>query len=112
MTHAPLSIRSATRADIPAIVECARSTSEEEEVGFGTLLSLRTFNDVERLSAVWRDPNVAYSDAWDEEERGRRCMEVAVLVGKTRLYRHWRGRERLHPRDWGWREGNSHAQAS
>jgi ribosomal protein S18 acetylase RimI-like enzyme len=67
MTHAPLSIRSATRADIPAIVECARSTSEEEEVGFGTPLSLRTFNDVERLSAVWRDPNVAYSDAGGEE---------------------------------------------
>jgi len=67
MTHASLSIRSATRADIPAIVECARSTSEEEEVGFGTPLSLRTFNDVERLSAVWRDPNVAYSDAGGEE---------------------------------------------
>lgn len=68
MTHVRLSIRSANRDDIPAIVECANSsTSEEEERGFGTPFSQRTFNDVGRLSAVWRDPNIVGSDAADEE---------------------------------------------
>jgi ribosomal protein S18 acetylase RimI-like enzyme len=69
MNHVPLSIRSAKRDDIPAIVECANSsTSEEEEVGFGTPFSERTFNDVGRLSAVWRDPNVIDSHVDGEGE--------------------------------------------
>src|SRR5215472_1932461 len=68
MTHVPLSIRLAKRNDIPGIVECANSsTSEEEEAGFGRPFSQRTFNDVGRL-AVWRDPNGVYSDAAGEEE--------------------------------------------
>jgi ribosomal protein S18 acetylase RimI-like enzyme len=59
----PVSIRFATRDDIPAIVDCANSSaSEEEEVGFGTPFSVRTFNDVGRLSAVWRDPNVVQGE--------------------------------------------------
>jgi len=77
MTHVRLSIRSANRDDIPAIVECANSsTSEEEERGFGTPFSQRTFNDVGRLSAVWRDPNVVGSAAAGEEE-------VEVIVAET-----------------------------
>jgi ribosomal protein S18 acetylase RimI-like enzyme len=68
MTHVPLSIRSAKRDDIPAIVECANSsTSEEEEAGFGRPFSQRTFNDVGRLSAVWRDPNAVGPDVAGEE---------------------------------------------
>ena len=68
MTQIPLSIRSAKRDDIPAIVECANSSaSEVEEVGFGQPFSQRTFNDVGRLSAVWRDPNVVGSAAAGEE---------------------------------------------
>jgi ribosomal protein S18 acetylase RimI-like enzyme len=68
MTYVPLSIRSAKRDDIPAIVECANSsTSEEEEAGFGRPFSQRTFNDQGRLSAAWRDPNVVGSDGAGEE---------------------------------------------
>ena len=68
MTSVPLSIRSAKRDDIPAIVECANfSTSEEEEAVFGMPFSQRAFNDVGRLSTVWRDPNVVGSDAPGEE---------------------------------------------
>jgi ribosomal protein S18 acetylase RimI-like enzyme len=68
MTHVPLSIRAAKRDDIPAIVECANSsTREEEEAGFVRPFSQRTFNDVGRLSAVWRDPNVVGSDVAGEE---------------------------------------------
>jgi ribosomal protein S18 acetylase RimI-like enzyme len=84
MTHIPVSIRSATRDDIPAIVECANSSaSEEEEVGFGTPFSQRTFTDIGRLSAVWRDPNVAASDLADEgvivaETEGRVVGYVTV----------------------------------
>jgi ribosomal protein S18 acetylase RimI-like enzyme len=69
MSHVPLSIRSAKRDDIPAIVECANSSSsEEEEVGFGRPFSERTFTDVGRLSAAWRDPNLVGSDLADQEE--------------------------------------------
>jgi ribosomal protein S18 acetylase RimI-like enzyme len=79
MTHVPVSIRSAKRDDIPAIVECANSsTSEEEEVGFGQPLSERTFNDVGRLSAAWRDPNVVGSDVMGEEE-----VIVAEAAGRV-----------------------------
>jgi ribosomal protein S18 acetylase RimI-like enzyme len=68
MTYVRLSIRSANRDDIPAIVECANSsTAEEEETGFGTPFSERTFNDVGRLSAAWRDPNVVGPDVGGEE---------------------------------------------
>ena len=68
MTHVPLSIRCAKRDDIPAIAECANSSSsEEEEAGFGMPFSERTFNDVGRLSALWQDPNVVGSDVVGEE---------------------------------------------
>jgi ribosomal protein S18 acetylase RimI-like enzyme len=68
MTDALLSIRSAKRDDIPGIVECANSSAtEEEEVGFGMPFSERTFNDVARLSAAWRDPNIVGSDEAAEE---------------------------------------------
>jgi len=65
----PISIRSAKRDDIPALVECASSSSsEQEEVGFGTPFSERTFNDVGRLSAAWRDPNLVESALLGGEE--------------------------------------------
>jgi ribosomal protein S18 acetylase RimI-like enzyme len=68
MTDVLLSIRSAKPDDIPAIVECANSSAtEEEEVGFGTPFSQRTFNDVARLSAAWQEPNVVGSDGGVEE---------------------------------------------
>ena len=77
MTDVPLSIRSAKRDDIPGIVECANSSSsEEEEAGFGTPFSERTFNDVGRLSALWQDPNVVGSDVAGEE------VIVAELDGR------------------------------
>jgi len=69
MTHVLLSIRSAKRDDIPGIVECANSSSsEEEEAGFGMPFAQRTFNDVGRLSAAWRDPNAVDSDLAGGEE--------------------------------------------
>jgi len=82
MTHFALSIRGATREDIPAIVECANSSSsEEEEVGFGTPFFERTFNDVRRLSTAWRDPNVVVSDLADQEE-----VIVAETAGQVAGY--------------------------
>jgi ribosomal protein S18 acetylase RimI-like enzyme len=57
---APLRIRSAERADIPALVRCATtSVNESEEIGFGRPRSERTFTDRARLSAAWREPNQA-----------------------------------------------------
>lgn len=53
-----LEIRPARRADIPALVSCASSsTTEAEERGFGIPFSERLFYDVSRLSAAWREPN-------------------------------------------------------
>lgn len=60
MTNDPaaLHIRSAERADIPALVRCATtSVNESEEIGFGRPWSERTFTDSGRLSAAWHEPN-------------------------------------------------------
>ena len=57
-TNSSLRIRAANRRDIPAIVEIATSSvDEDEEVGFGTVRSVSLFTDVHRLSAAWRAPN-------------------------------------------------------
>ena len=57
-TNASIRIRAANRRDIPAIVEIATSSvDEDEEVGFGTVRSESLFTDVHRLSAAWRAPN-------------------------------------------------------
>ena len=57
-TNASIRIRAANRRDIPAIVEIATSSvDEDEEVGFGTVRSVSLFTDVHRLSAAWRAPN-------------------------------------------------------
>ena len=57
-TNARIQIRAANRRDIPAIVEIATSSvDEDEEVGFGTVRSESLFTDVHRLSAAWRAPN-------------------------------------------------------
>ena len=57
-TNSSLRIRAANRRDIPAIVEIATSSvDEDEEVGFGTVRSESLFTDVHRLSAAWRAPN-------------------------------------------------------
>lgn len=53
-----LRIRPAAREDIAAIVNCATtSTREEEDVGFGRPWAELTFTDTGRLSAAWKDPN-------------------------------------------------------
>jgi len=57
-TNSSIRIRAANRRDIPAIVEIATSSvDEDEEVGFGTVRSESLFTDVHRLSAAWRAPN-------------------------------------------------------
>ena len=57
-TNSSIRIRAANRRDIPAIVEIATSSvDEDEEVGFGTVRSVSLFTDVHRLSAAWRAPN-------------------------------------------------------
>ena len=57
-TNSSIQIRAANRRDIPAIVEIATSSvDEDEEVGFGTVRSESLFTDVHRLSAAWRAPN-------------------------------------------------------
>ncbi len=57
-TNSSIQIRAANRRDIPAIVEIANSSvDEDEEVGFGTVRSESLFTDVSRLSAAWREPN-------------------------------------------------------
>ncbi len=57
-TDSRIQIRAANRRDIPAIVEIARSSvDEDEDVGFGTVRSDSLFTDVNRLSAAWREPN-------------------------------------------------------
>ena len=67
-------VRPATRADIPGIVGVSiQSITEEEEVGFGTPSSESLFSDAERLTAVWREPNVVR----DEE------VLVAELDGRV-----------------------------
>lgn len=51
-------VRRASRHDIPSIVDCANtSVNAADEVGFGTPLSERLFNSVDRLTAAWTDPN-------------------------------------------------------
>ena len=55
-TNSSIQIRAANRRDIPAIVEIATSSvDEDEDVGFGTVRSESLFTDVSRLSAAWRD---------------------------------------------------------
>ena len=57
-TDSSIQIRAANRRDIPAIVEVASSSvDEDEDVGFGTVRSDSLFTDVNRLSAAWREPN-------------------------------------------------------
>jgi ribosomal protein S18 acetylase RimI-like enzyme len=51
-------IRAATPEDIPAVAECDRtSTTDEEEAGFGLVAAKRVFADRARLSAAWEAPN-------------------------------------------------------
>lgn len=67
-------VRPATRADIPGIVRVSiRSTTPDEDVGFGTPGSENLFSDVGRLSEAWREPNIAR----DEE------ILVAELEGRV-----------------------------
>lgn len=65
-------IRAACRKDIPAIAECARTaTSEEEEIGFAVPPAERTFSYDERLSAAWTEPNkVGTEEVWIAEVDG------------------------------------------
>jgi hypothetical protein len=66
-------IRAATRADIPALVACATSsTSEGESVGYGTPWGQRTFTDDRRLMGAWQEPNrVGKEEIFVAELRGR-----------------------------------------
>jgi ribosomal protein S18 acetylase RimI-like enzyme len=65
-------IRAATRADIPALVACATSsTSEDESVGYGTPWGQRTFTDDRRLMGAWQEPNrVGNEEIFVAELRG------------------------------------------
>ena len=75
-----LQFRPASREDIPAIALCANSsTAEQEEVGFGTPWSQRTFNDSARLSAAWHEPNrVGTEEIFVAELEGRVVGYVTV----------------------------------
>lgn len=75
-----ISVRPAGRADIPALVECAtNSVDEEEEFGFGTPWSERTFNDPGRLLAAWREPNrVGSEEVYVAESEGRVVGYVTI----------------------------------
>jgi ribosomal protein S18 acetylase RimI-like enzyme len=53
-----LRVRPAQRSDIPAIAECDRSsTTDDEVVGFGAPVAQRLFASVGRLAAEWKEPN-------------------------------------------------------
>ncbi|MFZ0831274.1 MAG: GNAT family N-acetyltransferase [Thermoplasmata archaeon] len=73
-------IRPATPADVPEIVRCEwTSTSEGEEVGFGTPVASRLFRDASRLAGAWHPPNhVGSEEVYVAESNGR-------LVGYTLL---------------------------
>ncbi len=77
---ARISVRPAKRADIPALVECAtNSVLKEEEAGFGLPWDERTFNDPERLSAAWLDPNhVRSEEVYVAENDGRVVGYVTI----------------------------------
>lgn len=51
-------VRAAARTDIPAIVKVAMDSVNEEEItDHGGVDSDSPFRDIEKLSAVWIDPN-------------------------------------------------------
>ena len=79
-TNSSIRIRAANRRDIPAIVEIATSSvDEDEEVGFGTVRSESLFTDVHRLSAAWRAPNnVRAEEVLVAELQGRIVGYVTV----------------------------------
>jgi RimJ/RimL family protein N-acetyltransferase len=79
-TNSSIQIRAANRRDIPAIVEIANSSvDEDEEVGFGTVRSESLFTDVRRLSAAWREPNhVRAEEVLVAELQGRVVGYVTV----------------------------------
>src|SRR5207245_1132410 len=57
-SNARSQIRAAKWRDIPAVVEIAPSSVEEDaDVGFGAVRPESVCTDVSRLSAAWREPN-------------------------------------------------------
>lgn len=79
---AGISVRPAKRADIVALVQCAtNSVLKEEEAGFGTPWDERTFNDPERLSAAWLDPNhVGSEEVYMAESDARVVGYVTIQI--------------------------------
>ena len=75
-----LSIRPATRSDIPGIVHASETSVTDEEVaGFGAPSSSNPFADARRLEAAWTDPNrVRSEEVIVAELRGRVVGYVTV----------------------------------
>ncbi len=73
-------VRAATRPDIPAIVKVATdSVNEEELTNHGGVDSDSPFRDVEKLSAVWTDPNRVKYEEILVAELGRHVVGVVAV---------------------------------
>jgi predicted N-acetyltransferase YhbS len=75
-----VTVRPASRKDIPSIAHVSDSSVTEEEVaGFGPPGSIGPFSDAAKLSAEWRDPNtVGGEDIFVAELDGRVVGYVTV----------------------------------
>lgn len=62
-SNSTISVRAATRNDIPGIVQVTTTSVTDEELeGFGGSCEESPFRDAERLSAVWAGPNLVGSE--------------------------------------------------
>ncbi len=76
----PVTVRAATRADIPAIIAAADSSVDEQEVaGFQAPQDTNPFADTARLSAAWRDPNRVGKEEVLVAELGGRVVAYTTL---------------------------------
>lgn len=73
-------LRPATRADIPALVEAAESsTAEGEADGFGAPAGASPWESVQRLSEAWKDPNTVRGEEVLVAETGGRVVAYVTV---------------------------------
>lgn len=73
-------VRPASRKDIPEIVEISTTAvTDEEVVGFGTPSSTNPFEDVGRLNAAWREPNLVRGQEVLVAEREGRLVGLVTV---------------------------------
>lgn len=79
-SNSTISVRAATRNDIPGIVQVTMTSVTDEELeGFGGPCEESPFRDAEGLLAVWADPNLVGSEELHVAEADSQVVGLVTL---------------------------------